>query len=52
MGPLRTKAGRVGTLQWDDLATRSGRVRLAYGDATTIVSVAPKPLFNGLPGSG
>ena len=33
---LRTKAGRVGTVQWDDLATRGGRVRLAYGDATTI----------------
>jgi hypothetical protein len=33
---LRTKAGRVGTVPWDDLATRGGRVRLAYGDATTI----------------
>ena len=33
---LRTKAGRVGTVPWDDLASRAGRVRLAYGDATTI----------------
>jgi hypothetical protein len=31
-----TKTGREGTIKWESLADKSGRVRLAYGDVMTI----------------
>jgi conjugative relaxase-like TrwC/TraI family protein len=33
---LRTKQGRIGTVEWDALPTKRGRVQLAYGYAMTI----------------
>lgn len=33
---LRSKQGKVGTVEWDDLPMKRGRVQLAYGYAMTI----------------